>query len=446
MPPPLPNINGEAWSTTLISDPIVVSIPPKHSYAPAVSLPQPAPDYATAINTWKTQSSQSYQYCPTGCTINTGTTTIGNKKYIGDLTITGSSTVVIINGPIWITGKLIMSNGATMKPDDSLSDSGVSVLLGQAQMTSNGASTFSISTKLLPNSQNGYLGFFTLSSDNPQVIISTLTSSGGIAKAIFYGNGTSGISGYPPAGNIKIADNTEITVTSIVSNVLELGMNSTLTYETGLAGASFVGGSGATWQAKKGTYSAIKTPENKNATAQYDPSYSAPTCSTDGIVSCDSGTLLNGRDNVPGIIEANTPNTTDSCLDDTGVNQSRIDSIVVKSQNGSSELKVGTSVVINAKGFFESPDGAAEGLVDFYYKNAIPGYWTKIGSSYILDPDGDPGAFDLTSSAFNLTGSAGMQVVRAQYRDHNAGAASCSRMYDYPYTDEQDDLVFKVGS
>ncbi|GEM_PF-2697928 len=456
-------ITGEAWSASNISSYITVGIPPKHEFQAPLALPQPIPNYASAINAWKDLSCNaspthvcdpSYVTSCSPCTINTSQT-IGPRKYSGDLTITGSSTVVIVNGPIWVSGKLTVSNGAEMKPDNSLGTSGVSVILGQEGLQT-GTSTFSISTKLQPNNSNppGYLGFFpiggTSQAEPNQIIINTYTPAGGVARAIFYGNGTSGILSYPPSGNIKIADNTTITVGSIVSNVLELGSNSTLTYETGLAGATFVGGSGATWQIKKGTYHAVKPPENKDFIAEYNSTYKAPTCTSVGI-SCDSGTLLNGRDNVSGMVEANAPNTTDAnCYDDTLSGQNSIESVRVYTQNGTSTFKAGatpTTVLIKAKGNF---NGSLQGIVDFYYKNATstPPYWTPVGTIGLFEMNSpeDVGPFEITSQAFSLTGSAGFHVARAQFRDHVGQAASCTWSGPGTDTDESDDLVFSVGN
>jgi leucyl aminopeptidase len=174
---------------------------------------------------------------------------------------------------------------------------------------------------------------------------------------------------------------------------------------------------------------------NNSAVAQnavYDATIKAPKCGTVGI-SCDSGTLLNGRATLGP--EPNQPNTVNSsCADGTSGtfhSDESNDRIKVSTTDGSA-LAAGKTVRIDATVFAWSTPSADH--LDLYYAaNANTPTWTFIGT---ITP-GVAGSQTLSATYTLPAGS--LQAVRANFR-YQSSAGSCVAA---SYTDH-DDLVFAV--
>lgn len=201
---------------------------------------QPSKDPPTVnYDFWKNQANKNNDpiTCNPKCTIS-NSTTIGPKKYIGDLEITNNA-YVTLNGPVYVTGNFSMSQGeTTLKLADAFgSNNTVLIIDGLASLTQGG--------KFEPTTANpkGYIMLVTTSTSDQAL---TLSQSG--ATAIFYAL----------EGGAELSQSAN--VTSLVAYKLTMTQSSTLSYDTGLADAQFTTGPGGSWQVKKGTYKFTSSP------------------------------------------------------------------------------------------------------------------------------------------------------------------------------------------
>jgi leucyl aminopeptidase len=175
------------------------------------------------------------------------------------------------------------------------------------------------------------------------------------------------------------------------------------------------------------------TVSNTSTTATYDATLRAPKCANVNTA-CDSGTLLNGRNNLGP--EANKPNTINgSCADGaSGVYHSdeSNDRLKVSTTDGT-PLKTGKTVRVEATVWAYST--YTSDRLDLYYAaNANSPTWTLIGT---LTPT-KSGAQTL-SATYTLPAGA-LQAVRARFR-YSGTAGSCGTgSYD-----DHDDLIFAVS-
>src|SRR6218665_325538 len=172
---------------------------------------------------------------------------------------------------------------------------------------------------------------------------------------------------------------------------------------------------------------------SQHNTALFDSTYKVPRCSEEGL-SCDSGTLLNGRANLGP--EANRPNTLKGeCPDGTsGIfhNDESIDRIKVSTPDGT-DLIAGKTAKIDVTVFSYS---TTTDRLDLYSAaNADSPEWKLIGT---LTP-ASAGTSTLSTTYTLPTG--GVQALRARFRYNGAQAACGNGTYD-----DHDDLVFAVGA
>ena len=167
--------------------------------------------------------------------------------------------------------------------------------------------------------------------------------------------------------------------------------------------------------------------------ASYDATLKAPKCATTAS-SCDSGTLLDGRDNKGP--EPNQPNTiNNSCSDGTSGtyhSDESIDKIKVSTLDGSL-FAAGKTVRIDATIWVYS---TTQDKLDLYYAaDANSPTWTFINT---LTPPGS-GAQTLSQNYTLPSGS--LQAVRGNFRD--GGSASPCTTGGYH---DHDDLIFAGGA
>lgn len=169
-------------------------------------------------------------------------------------------------------------------------------------------------------------------------------------------------------------------------------------------------------------------------TAVYDPIHKAPACASVGS-SCDSGTLLSGRDNLAGGAEPNQPNTLGGTCADGNAGRFHADEsndrLVIASTDGG-PLTAGHPARITASLWAYS---TADALDLYSAADAAHPAWV------LLDTLAPPaaGAQDLSTTFVLPTGA--VQAVRAHLR-YGGNAAPCSSgAYD-----ESDDLQFAVAA
>ncbi len=176
------------------------------------------------------------------------------------------------------------------------------------------------------------------------------------------------------------------------------------------------------------------TVSNAGGQAAYDAALKAPMCGTVEN-SCDSGTLLTGRDGKGP--EPNAPNTiANSCTDGTSgtfhVDES-LDSLRVSTTDGT-PLAPGKSVRIDA-GVWAWTTPSADRLDLYYTANAQNPSWTFLAT---LTP-AVPGAQTLSATYTLPAGT--LQAVRARFRYQRDAAPCGPGSYE-----DHDDLVFATGA
>ena len=212
-----------------------------------------------------------------------------------------------------------------------------------------------------------------------------------------------------------------------VSSTLTLTASTTAT--VGSVNATVTGTSGAT--SNSATLTVAVTAAGA-LTAVYNTTLRAPACATVGV-SCDSGTLLNGRASLGP--EPNQPNTiAGSCADGTSGayhSDESNDRIKVSTTDGSN-FAAGKTVRIDATVWaWTTP--SADHLDLYYAANASSPAWTFIAT---LTPSA-AGAQTLSATYTLPAGS--LQAVRANFRYQSSAGACVSGSYT-----DHDDLVFAV--
>jgi len=178
--------------------------------------------------------------------------------------------------------------------------------------------------------------------------------------------------------------------------------------------------------------------QNQYSGALYDATLKAPRCG-EADVNCDSGVLLDGRDNMTGGAEPNQPNTiNNSCADGSSGTyhvssaSESLDRLVVNLL-GKSMFLPGNIVGIDATFWAQTP-AAADHLDLFYAANANSPVWNFIST---INPSiGGP----QTAFASYTLPVGTLQAIRGQYRN-SGSAASC----DVGSYNDHDDLIFPVG-
>lgn len=227
-------ITGSAYAVGTISAPYpTIGNPPAHPGSPSLPLPDIDPNPFIAGATQET-------ICSPTCTISSSTT-IGAKKYTGNLTISGGT--VTITGPIYVTGSFTMSGNAQMRISDSMTEGTAMVVGGVVtldQNTSISPSYISYPYKDLMILKTGNdPGFFTYG-----VVINSTN-----AKAVFYAKNATVNIGSAGTG-----------VRQVTAFGIVLYNNAVLAYENGLASETFTSGTGGSWKIKKGSYQFTATP------------------------------------------------------------------------------------------------------------------------------------------------------------------------------------------
>jgi hypothetical protein len=180
-------------------------------------------------NFWRTKAQA-------GTTIN-GSYSPASNTTIGPLYVTGSLSFgngvnVTIRGPVYVAGAISFGNGVTLTVDSSLAPYGVMMIADGPISFGNGL------TVSRPNG-TGYV---------------LLTSNSTSTSAISMGNGTTivGAPLFTPNGGISIGNSAH--AVAFAGRRVTIGNSTVVTYDQGLASASFTSGPSGTWTPQKGTY------------------------------------------------------------------------------------------------------------------------------------------------------------------------------------------------
>lgn len=149
--------------------------------------------------------------------------TIGPKKIVGDLTVSGGGTLTV-TGTLWVTGNIILNGGSLTKLASSYgSNDGVILSDGTITVTGGGHANGSGTT-------GSYLMLLSLSES-----ASAMTISGGAGAVI----------AYAPYGTITISGGASLKEATGYQMIID--GNSSITYESGLTNNNFSSGPGGSW-------------------------------------------------------------------------------------------------------------------------------------------------------------------------------------------------------
>lgn len=205
--------------------------------------------------------------CSPTCTITTGTS-IGPKKYVGDVQIINGS-MVTLTGTVWVQGNLLMSNNVVLKLDAGYgTNNGIIIAHHPSNLVSSGLITLSNNGDLQGSANASCTGTPKRCSDglnknnncasasecpiNSIMAISMNADPALTQKAIAVSNNLSAGILYAPNGLVDISNNASLK--EVTAQKLSLQNNASIKYMTGLASAIFSSGPGASWELQSGTY------------------------------------------------------------------------------------------------------------------------------------------------------------------------------------------------
>lgn len=152
-------------------------------------------------------------------------TSIGPKKIVGNVSFGSNNKILTLNGTVWITGNLTMSNGSTIKLAPSYGgSSGLIIVDGTINISNNGNFTGS-------GTAGSYVMVVTPSMTSPAISVSN--NAGAVVLV---------------ALNSKVYFAQNGAAKAVVANQVELENNATVSYETGLVDANFTNGPGGAWE------------------------------------------------------------------------------------------------------------------------------------------------------------------------------------------------------
>lgn len=221
-------INGDAYAVGTISTPAPTVTGRKFQNQQPSQMP--TLDYQQ----WKDAATAGgVTTCPGGSCDFSGSTiaNIGPQKYVGSFNVS-NSVILTMQGPVYITGNLTLSNSAKINLDNSFGSNGTVLIVDGTVSVSNNA-TFN------PTSANpkGYILVVSTSSSDSAISLSNHGQT-----AVFYA-----LSGGAQVSN-------QANATALVANSLSMSNQSQLDYDSGLASSSFSTGPGGSWTIRKGTY------------------------------------------------------------------------------------------------------------------------------------------------------------------------------------------------
>ena len=144
--------------------------------------------------------------------------TLGPKKIEGDLELDNNA-VLTVTGTLWVTGNLVLSNGAEVKLDSSYGS-------GDGVIVVDGVSTLSNDAEF---NGSGTSGSYIM-----------LLSTNNTGSAIVLSNNAGAVILYAPEGTVKLSNNAGIK--QVTAKTIELQNNSTIIYESGLVNSAFTSG------------------------------------------------------------------------------------------------------------------------------------------------------------------------------------------------------------
>lgn len=191
----------------------------------------PLPVSESQIDTWEQEAQSGGEI--SGQSYSSGTINLGPKKINGDLILSGTAEVVV-NGTLWITGQLKLSNSARIRLSSNFGANSGVVVVGVDESSTNGYIEISNSAQALGSGAAGsYL-----------MLLSQKEGTGSTAIK----NSNSGTSAILYAGEGLIELSNSAQMKEVTAYKLKISNNATVTYESGLSSAQFSSGPGGGWE------------------------------------------------------------------------------------------------------------------------------------------------------------------------------------------------------
>lgn len=238
-------VGGDAhYNTDLGGSSIAGTIFSPAANQPTTSLPistTTIQEWKDAINNYGTTITAADPLCSSGTYTIDSDTTIGYLRVECNLDIakTGPSTVVTLDGPIWVEGNISFTQGPELEVDPSLGRFSVQLI------ADNPADSLTSSKIEIRNSTN-----FTGSGDDRSYIMllsmNESASQGGGEVAISIAQSANGdVLMYAGEGLVDIANN--IDLREVTAYQIDVANGSSVTYESGLASVLFTSGPGGSY-------------------------------------------------------------------------------------------------------------------------------------------------------------------------------------------------------
>ena len=154
------------------------------------------------------------------------TQSVGPRQITGNVTLSSSS-VLTVNGILWITGNVSINNSSIIKLASSFGASG-GIIIVDGTVSTNNSAVFQGS---------GTVGSY-------MMVVSTNTSN----SAITINNTAGSIIIVAPYGGVQM--NNSAGANQVTAKSITLNNNATITYDSGLASASFSTGPSGSWNVK----------------------------------------------------------------------------------------------------------------------------------------------------------------------------------------------------
>lgn len=203
---------------------------------PPADLPEiPFPITEAQITGWEQSAlAGGIHASPCPYEISSGTVNLGPKKIDCDLTIKNDA-IVILNGPLWISGNFRMSNTSQIKLNTAFGpNSEVIVVNNPSDRTTSSKIILTDSAKVLGSGIQG--SYVALISQNNSAEL------GGGEAAVAPQNSVDASIYYAPHGKIAIQNSTSLK--EATAYLLDIRNSATVTYESGLASSNFSGPTG----------------------------------------------------------------------------------------------------------------------------------------------------------------------------------------------------------
>lgn len=236
-------IDKNAYYTTKTNTTVTgTSYPGSADQAPA-----PLPISDAQIGEWETLAAAGgTATCSSGSyNISSENVSIGPLKIPCNLNISGSS-VVTINGHLWVAGTIILQNSAVIKMATTLGAENVAIIADKPSDQTN-SSKITVQNSVTFQNSGTPGSFIFLISQNKSA------ETGGAVKAFELENNVSAFVAYAAHGLIELENS--VSLKEVTAYKIVLNNSANVTYDTGLPSTIFDSGPGGSWGFVPGTYS-----------------------------------------------------------------------------------------------------------------------------------------------------------------------------------------------